>query len=180
VNRPFRGCLVRTALYSCFGFLLAFSGCEKAPEETATPTVGAKTNALPQEASAPNAVVAPVETNSVFRVDDPNTRDPFFPQSKRNAEPAPAAVSEGKTTAAVRVDPVSLLNLQGILGSGTERIALLNNVMVEPGRAALISVNDGSGETKLKVRCRSISKNSVVLEVEGRAEPIELRVTRGR
>ncbi len=109
------------------------------------------------------ATTAPVR-RSVFTLDQ-GSRDPFFPQAKK----ASAAIATTVSAPVVVTDLTGLFasGLQGIGGTPDRYIAIINNVMLEKGRQAVIPVRVGNQEKKFPVKCRDVSKNSVSLEVEG-------------
>jgi hypothetical protein len=118
---------------------------------------------LVKNSQAPSGVPTAQVPKSVFTLDQ-SSRDPFFPQAKK--------AIEASTTIAVPVtnfDIPTLLNagLQGIGGTTSRRIAIINNILLEPGRKAVIPLRVGNQTRSVSVRCREIAKNSVVLEVEG-------------
>jgi hypothetical protein len=60
------------------------------------------------------------------------------------------------------------------MASGTRRIALISNVMLEAGTKAVIPVRSGTQERQVPVRCREIERDYVVLEVQGHPTPVRL------
>lgn len=106
---------------------------------------------------------------SVFTVDQ-NSLDPFYPKAKK-------AVAETEPAKAVaQVNVISLLQegFQGTIGSGDQRIGLINNVMVEAGRQSEIPIGAGAQARTVTVRCREIDRDWVVLDVQGYPQPVRL------
>lgn len=103
---------------------------------------------------------------SVFVINK-EARDPFFPGS------SPVATAEAGPAPEPVVDVLSTLRseFQGIMASGGERIALINNTILVPGRSTEIPLAKGKS---VKVRCREVLSNSVILEVEGQARPVTI------
>jgi hypothetical protein len=63
---------------------------------------------------------------------------------------------------------------QGIMGADEDRLALINNTILEPGKTAVISFRSNGKEQKVTVRCRKVLRNGVVLEVPGQPEPVTI------
>ena len=150
-----------------------FAGCSSNTASQASAKDPAKTSrpiSTPAEASVPAAETAP---KSVFTVDG-KVRDPFFPNARQ-------ATLEVNTEGELALDIPAILqaNLHGIISSGGRSIAYVSNVMLEPGRNALIPIRAGGQERQVSVRCVEVTKESVVVEVQGYPEPITLtRVAR--
>lgn len=71
------------------------------------------------------------------------------------------------------VTPVpQTLTLKGISGSARRRYALVNNQTLQPHETATVRV----GRRTVVVRCLEIGANSVRLQVDGEAAPVELRL----
>ena len=123
-----------------------------------------QSTSTPSKAKTETAAAATPARRSVFTLDQ-GSRDPFFPQAKKTT----AAVATTATTPTVISDLPALLTagLQGIGGTPDRYIAIINNVMLEKGRQAVIPVRVGNQEKKFSVKCREVAKNSVALEVEG-------------
>ncbi len=160
----------------CVGALLGCGPKEPAP---AAKTAGA---AAPAQAQS-SAAAAQTETNaptngvtipqSVFVSDPAVAKDPFYPNSQRRASEAPAA-KPGKTEP-ITFNLSTALNLINIAGSEKERMAIVNDAILEAGKLAEITVLQGDQTQKIKVRCLKITKTSVILRVEGEPKEIELR-----
>jgi len=120
-------------------------------------------------AEVSNADVAVPAQKSVFRVDK-NFRDPFYPKSSKpikvDATPAPVTST----------DVVSMLRsgFQGIMGVGENRLAVINNAIIETGKIVAVPIGHPTSGKSVRVRVMEILKDSVVLEVEGQKQPITL------
>ncbi len=161
----------------CAGLLavgLVVGGCSSsnpnsgAPAATATKT---EARSVSKTAAVTTASEAP---KSVFKIDQ-TSRDPFFPNAKRVVE---VAAEPTKQQPQVQMDVTGLLRegFQGVIGSGETRIALINNVMLEPGRQTVIPITAPGQSRSVPVRCREVLRDGVVLEVQGYPEP--LRITK--
>jgi hypothetical protein len=134
--------------------------------------------------TSPRAVIpaAPAPTSlakSVFTIDQ-NSRDPFFPHTRKKVLAAATSSSvNGAPTAPVESIsemPAQLsAGLQGIGGTADKRIAVINNVILEIGRSATIPLSSGSHNRNLPVRCRDITRDTVVLDVEGYGQVVVTR-----
>lgn len=162
----------RCILCAAAAFTLISTACSpsvqtaSALETTAQPI--AKAAAQPKaETEAAATESAP---KSVFTIDK-NSRDPFFPKSRPLQE-------EVAPTPEMAIDVPSVLkaNLHGIVSAGGRSIAYISNVMLEEGRNAVIPIRAGGQERSVNVRCREVTKDTVVLEVQGYTEPV--RITR--
>ena len=152
-----------------FGPMLA--GCSSSSSSTGAPAPASQS--APSASSAKNAQTNAVETpapKSVFSLDQ-NSRDPFFPKAKRIV-----AVAETAQQPAAAVDLPGLLQaaFQGVIGNGDTRIALINNVMLEPGRQTLIPIIAAGHSRNVSVRCREVLRDAVVLDVQGYPNPVRL------
>jgi len=116
----------------------------------------------------PNSDLSAPAPKSVFN-SDKDARDPFFPK------PSHPQQTEKTAGPVVTTDIASLLRagFQGIMGAGENRLAVINNAIVEPGRIVSVPVSQG-GQQSVKVRIMDISKDSVVLEVQGLNQPLTL------
>lgn len=128
------------------------------------PQVAAQAGGSGRKPNAEVAAANPQARKSVFTLDG-SSRDPFFPQAKKPQETAaPAAAVQSAPP-----DIAALLSagLQGIGGTTDRRIAVINNVILEPGRQTEIPVRVNKQESRLSVKCREITMNTVALDVEG-------------
>lgn len=153
------------AFTAAAALLCACSSKPVASTAAPTPDSPAKTAPKPSEV----AVASGSAPRSVFSTDQ-SARDPFFPKAKRTVAVASAGPSE------VAVDVPSLLqaNFQGVISSGGKAIAVINNVMLEAGRTATIPIRAGGVDRQIAVRCREVSRGSVVLEVQGYPQPVRI------
>jgi hypothetical protein len=115
---------------------------------------------------AENATAATEVHRSVFTLDG-SSRDPFFPHARKPAEPA-----AGVAVAAVQQTPMDInalltAGLQGIGGTTDRHIAIIYNVLLEPGKRTEIPIRVNNQQRRLSVKCREITKNTVALDVEG-------------
>jgi hypothetical protein len=116
---------------------------------------GAETNRPPVQVVFPK---------SVF-VDDPNGKDPFFPTRNRG----PVAVVP--KTAPVSKEPNwKAVQLRGIIGSGDQRFALINNLPFAKGEEGEVKI----GNSKIKIKVIEVKEKSVVVFIEGVSDQKEL------
>jgi hypothetical protein len=148
---------------------LLSSACSSSVQTaSALETSAAPPARAPQVQPSAEAAVAESSPKSVFTVDQ-SSRDPFFP----NARPVEEEVSSTPELA-IDVPTVLRANLHGIISAGGKSIAYIGNVMLEEGRNAVIPIRAGGQERLITVRCREVTKDTVVLEVQGYTEPVRL------
>ncbi len=156
------------ALLAC-SVSLFLSACGSAPE---TPAVAAKkARPTPAAAGADSSNASPLAAHrSVFGT-EATLRDPFFPKAKATAQRGNASGTESAGPA----NFAALLQsgFQGVIGTEQDRLAVVHNVILEPSKKATIVVRQGTKELRIPVRCREISKDTVVLEVAGQG-PVRL------
>jgi len=123
-------------------------------------------------ANADNKTNAPVvRPLSVFNANDAQGKDPFFPESTRRlTQPAIASAPKENTPA-----QNYSFSLKGISGSKLQPLALINNATVGVGEFAEVRA---SGRP-VKIRCREIRDQSVVIEIDGTGEVKELKLRDG-
>jgi hypothetical protein len=151
------------------GLLLALSivaGCGRKPATAAlqqTKTEAPKTN-----------VVAVAQTNlsnpyaSVFEnLLPPTGRDPFFPSSHRRDPKVEVADTNAPGPP---VDAV--LVLKAIIRTDKHSQAVINNEIFEEGEDQPVRIPSGH----VGVRCIEIGTNSVLIQVDGEAEPKRLQM----
>lgn len=111
---------------------------------------------------------------SVF-VNNPEVgKDPFFPYSTRRKDTMPRAVVAAPTTNAAPAPSIQVdLKLKGIAGTKEQRLALINSVTMAQGETADIKC---AGGQVVKVRCREIRDNSVLVEIVALGEVRELKL----
>jgi hypothetical protein len=153
-----------------FGLILA--GCSSSSSNTGAPAPASQSaqGAGSTKTTQMAAAEAPAP-KSTFTIDQ-NSRDPFFPKAKR-------AVAAGETTTKqpeAAIDLVAVLQaaFQGVIGNRETRIALINNIMLEPGRQTVIPISAGGQSRNVAVKCREVLKDAVVLEVQGYPQPVRL------
>ena len=121
------------------------------------------TNTLPGSATA---------AKSTFDDNPRQGKDPFFPNSKRRLGTVPVVtVSTNTNSPAVVVDYTRLLFLKGIYG----KYVMINNVDFAMDEEKTIKFPAGS----VKVKCVEIREKSVLVEVNGKQPPVELKIREG-
>jgi hypothetical protein len=119
----------------------------------------------PGPAAATNALAVP---KSVFAIELPNGKDPFFPLSERFKKRSAVA-----TNGVVRMFSVlDQLTLKGISIGQQRRLALINNLTLAEGEKGPIRLNN---QTNL-IQCVEIRDNSVVVAAVETHERRELRL----
>ena len=141
----FLGCLLSLSL-PCALYAAADSNTP-APK-----TPGSATNAP--------AIVNPDNLKSVF---DPKGRDPFFPNSNRQS----MEQSENGENAATVV-----LVVKGFSGSGSHRMAIINNQTFAVGDESEVLTAGG----RIRIRCVEIRDDMAVVTVGKAPQRIELRI----
>ncbi|MGV3774113.1 MAG: hypothetical protein ACO1QB_14525 [Verrucomicrobiales bacterium] len=157
----------------CFA-ILCVSGCgnDPAPE----PVAPAKTTKSGLTAAGSDLVIDATNSppRSVFTIGK-GARDPFSSQATQEPDPA-----TGGSAAAPQVqqpaDIAALLEegLQWVVGSGNDRLALLNNVMLEPNKTAQIPLTLQGRRQVVTVRCLGIQRNTVTLLIAGQSNPVTI------
>jgi len=154
--------------------MLAGSAVGCSSENVAAPVAGAD-NKVPAAARAETAPQAAPKAapRSTFALDQ-NLIDPFSPEARQQA--ALAAISATPAQHAPG-DLATQLQaaFQGVIGNGSDRIAIISNMMLEPGRSAVIALGEGAQAREVKVRCREISRDGVLLEIPGLAQPLLIK-----
>lgn len=64
------------------------------------------------------------------------------------------------------------LALKGIMGKANKKLAIINNETVAAGETAKVKV----GDKTVKILCKEIREESVLVVIEGKADPIELEL----
>ena len=129
----------------------------------------AETNRVPAEVVFPK---------SVF-IDDPNGKDPFFPNRQRGGAPKPVVDT------ALKEPNWKALQLRGITGNGDKRVALINNLTFAKGEEGEVKIPPGKtvpgGKIvpggKLRVKVLEIKEKSVIISIEGLPDEKELLLT---
>jgi len=145
--------------------VLVFSGCSSEAAKAAAPQAAPR--AAKSVAPQPEPVTE-ATPKSVFTTDHTG-RDPFFPK----ARVAPVEPT-GQPDVAFDVRAILQANFHGVVSSGGKSIAFVNNIMLEEGRNAVIPIRAGGHERQVAVRCQSVTKDSVLLELQGDPEPLRL------
>jgi hypothetical protein len=109
----------------------------------------------------------PVPARSVF-VDDPEGKDPFFPNSTRRFARKAEVVRP-----TLKAGPGSV-RLGGIVGNEERRTALINNHGFVAGEERKVRVPGGREEFLL--RCVEIRDTSVVVTIDGGTERYEIQM----
>jgi hypothetical protein len=145
------------------------AGCSS--EKPEAKSSGANSKARANAAAAPTAAgsPAPAVRRSDFSTNSA-LRDPFFPGVKRRVEVAETPQTRGPVDAERHLRQ----GFQGIFGAGRSRLALINNVMLEPGRTATIPVMSGNQRREITVRVRDVLPTAVILEVQGEGRTITI------
>jgi hypothetical protein len=143
---------------NCAAVLAAMTYCASARAGGITPAV------------APKSVPAP-PPKSVFEDEPDKGVDPFFPTSTRRSESITRTPSTNSAPQSSSL--FNLLQLKGISGLPGERLAIINGYTVAVGEVTEIRCG---GRQVLKVRCREIRDDSVVLELDGLGEVREFKL----
>ena len=117
--------------------------------------------------TGPVKFVAP---RSVFVDDSKTGKDPFFPSSARRLEKVLGSSGTQTPVPAPNKNVFDRLQLKGILGNSSRRLALINNHTFEVGEQAEVKTREG----KLNVRCWEIRNRSVVVSFVGESQRKEL------
>ena len=145
-------------LLNCAAVLAAMTCCASLRAGGITPALAPKS----PTAAAPKSIFADEPDKGV---------DPFFPTSTRRQElmvrrPANSAVPQSSTL-------FNLLQLKGISGTRGERLAIINGYTMAVGEVTEVRCG---GNQVLKVRCREIRDDAVVLELDGLGEVREFKL----
>lgn len=118
--------------------------------------------AATNQITATNAIVA-VSTNDYRSVFDGKGRDPFFPNSIREAaEPTEGGESQSAT----------ILVLKGISGASSRRFAIINDHTFAVGEESEVITAGG----RVRIRCVEIRDNVAVVTIGSGGQKIELRL----
>ncbi len=165
MNMPTHRTMMRTGL--AIGLVVALCmvvGCSppdpNQPVSSTAKTVPSVTNKAASVGRGTNIALA--EVNSVFDDKLKNARDPFFPVSAR-LERQPVATS---AAAAPKPPGEVVLVLNGIMGTSSQRMALINGRTFEPGDDVVIRTTNG----QVSVRCLEIGPQSVIVTINGMPE----------
>ena len=122
----------------------------------------ATTNAAPAELELPKSVFIIPATSA-------EGKDPFFPLSTRLHPPPPVVTPT--TTRSPRPSCNVQLDLKGISGAVDRRLAIINNQTFAVGEEGEVAVNAG----RVRVVCKEIKDDSVVVLVNGQERTLHLR-----
>lgn len=131
----------------------------------------AQTNSVPKVIQIPK---------SVFTSDPANGKDPFFPDSTRRNPRAAKPSGDSSNTNLVRgpqavpaKKPAPDLVLQGLAGSKSQRLGLINGRTFAAGESGTIVITNG---VSLRLKCIEIRPRSVIVQVDGEASTRELKL----
>lgn len=118
--------------------------------------------AATNQVTATNAPVT-VNTNDYRSMFDGKGRDPFFPNSHRQAaEPSEAGESQ----------PTVVLVLKGFSGAPSRRFAIINDHTFAAGEESEVLTAGG----RIRIRCVEIRDNVAVVTIGSGGQKIELRL----
>jgi hypothetical protein len=164
MNMPTHRTTMRTGLAIGLVMLCMVVGCSppdpKPPVSGAAKTVPSVTNKAASLERGTNIALA--EVNSFFDDKLKNARDPFFPVSARLERQSVATSATAVPKPSVEV----VLVLNGIMGTSSQRMALINGRTFEPGDEVVIRTTNGQA----RVRCLEIGPQSVIVTVNGMPE----------
>lgn len=126
------------------------------------PLHAAATNQVAVSTSATNAP-APVNTNDFRSIFDSTGRDPFFPNSARQAMES-AAGGENQ--------PAIVLVLKGFSGPAHRRFAIINDRTFAVGDESEVRTSGG----RIRIRCVEIRDTVAVVTIGSNGQRIELRL----
>lgn len=157
-------------ILACFLLVFPASGVSSAD-------VAPKKDSKTQTNSAPKVIQIP---KSVFTSDPTNGKDPFFPDSIRRNPPSPRPPTPTPTTdrskgpqVGLNKNPASDLVLQGLAGSKSQRLGLINGRTFAAGESGTIVITNG---VSLRLKCIEIRPRSVIVQVDGEASTRELKL----
>jgi hypothetical protein len=113
---------------------------------------------------------------SVFSAQGKDAHDPFFPGSVRFQEKIASAFGGNAVTNLPPADVLTLLadGFQGVFRTELDRLALVNNTILERGKNSEILIGPIGNQQRIKVHCLDITRNSIVITVPGHTEPVVL------
>jgi hypothetical protein len=126
---------------------------------TSTSAVMATASVTPGNPSVPQSVF----DNS------PALKDPFFPKSTRRI--AQSQIQPLKTTSSPS-ELASLLTLNGVSGSSSQRLAIINGRTMGAGESFEFNTPRG----KLKVRCLEVRSSSVLIALGTEENKVEIKL----
>jgi hypothetical protein len=145
------------------------SGCKPAVKPSGPPAAPKPAVAAPAAPSATNAKQTTEYVSFFDELMPPKGRDPFYPNSHRR-DPVPVAVARPDKPASLVGD----LRLQGIVGTASHRMAIINGTSFDAGEQDTIRVPNG----RIKVKCLEIGEDYAVVLAEGEAQPKRLDLSK--
>lgn len=103
-------------------------------------------------------------------VKGPNWRGKIIDQAKAAR---PATLSEDTSKQSSTSIPYEEIKLKGIIGEGAKKMALINSQTFSVGEVTTVKL----GGRPVEMRCLEIRDKSVVLQVPGRTEPLEVKMS---
>jgi hypothetical protein len=140
---------------------LAFTTRAAQTPPAAADKAKATTNAAPAEVELP-------KSDFIIPTTPQEGKDPFFPLSVRVYPRAPVVTPSITNVPAI---VVVQLDLKGISGALNRRLAIINNQTFAVGEAGEITVN----ADRVRVVCKEIKDDSVVVLVNGQERTLHLR-----
>lgn len=164
------------------GWLVAGGCCMTLLAPGADAKVDPKADPKAPAAPAKPALPTSFEFSKFVFVDDIKVgKDPFYPKSKRREPEKPVEIikpGETSTVVVVKKVPVkasSFLTLKGMLGSKAKRLVLISTATDSYEFVGTKPEMVETPEGRVKVRCVEFKRESVVISVEGEADPVELK-----
>ena len=148
--------------------LIVTAGCgaKPAPPAAIPPKANAPAAAAPAVAKSTNLIAAETFVSS-FDHKSLTGRDPFFPASTRRGE---VRVSNTITNTVTKTPTETILMLNSIVGSGSRRVALINNRTFAQGDEVQVRVASG----QVRVKCLEIGDKFVTVIIQGESNPKQL------
>ncbi len=113
-------------------------------------------------------------------------KDPFYPKSARRMPPKPPVNTNITEVVTVPGEPLrppvakpkasSFLTLKGMLGSKAKRLVLISTATDSYEFIGTKSQMVETPEGRVRVQCVEFKRESVVISVEGEADPVELKL----
>lgn len=160
-------CMAGLLLAACGGGEKPSSPASGAPAKAGPASVSANA-ARASAAMASTAKLAPSAHRSIFS-SDPKLKDPFFP---KRVDASKAATTAPTTAAPMNLAALLQAGFQGTIGTGKDRLGLLNNVILEPGRTVEIPLNAPGQKRAVIAKVQQVLPNEVVLEVQNPRQTI--------
>jgi hypothetical protein len=174
--KPKRIARLLPGLATIIALAVLWSGCGDKAATTAAQPAKKSSSSRPTNAQPASSVGTNSTPHSVFLADK-TAKDPFFPKSTRATEKPPVSTNQIVTpTVTAPADLVAALQsgFQGVIGAGEKRLAVINNIILEPDRTVSIPVTVGGRAQSVQVHCRQILKNGVVVDLQGQPQSITI------